>query len=307
MIWRKLGCIYQRESTAGTHWWDSHMMAPTVVEMGSEVLRVYIGGWDSNGISRIAWIDVEANNPMRILDVSTVPALDIGRPGCFDENGVFPGHICRVDDELWLYYTGFQLGSKVRHYNFGGLAISRDGVNFRRVSEAPVLDRSDEGLCVRAGQSVLPENGTFPTVYSAGSDWVETGGKSRPCYDVFYQNSPDGLFYEKAGKCIVRHDPQVEHGLGRPQLVRLDGQRYVFFTRRVLGMKYFSGCARESIATGEWERCDEEIDLIHSKSGFDSEMIYFPSVIQVKRTGRIFLFYSGNDFGKGGLGVAERL
>lgn len=283
------------------------MMAPTVIPLGEGTLRVYVGGWDEHGISRIAWIDVDANDPTRVLRESVIPALDVGRPGCFDENGVFPAHASCVGDEVWLYYTGFQLGHKVRHYNFGGLAISSDGTTFRRASEAPILDRSDEGLCVRAGQSILPENGRFPTVYSAGSDWVETGGKPRPCYDVFYQESLDGRTYQPQGKCIVKHDPTVEHGLGRPQLVRLDGQRYVFYTRRVLGMKYFSGCAREEVSDGRWIRCDEEIDLTHSEEGFDSEMIYFPSVIQVPGSGRVFMFYSGNDFGRGGLGVAERI
>ena len=47
--------------------------------------------------------------------------------------------------KIYLYYTGFQTGVNVPHYNFGGLAISEDGENFKRVSSAPILDRSDEG------------------------------------------------------------------------------------------------------------------------------------------------------------------
>ena len=42
----------------------------------------------------------------------------------FDDNGVFPGHVNLFSNKIFLYYTGFQLGKKVRHYNFGGLAIS---------------------------------------------------------------------------------------------------------------------------------------------------------------------------------------
>ena len=54
-----------------------------------------------------------------------------------------------------MYYTGFQLGHKIRHYNFGGLAISKDGGDtFKRYSQAPIMDRADEGLFVRAGQSI---------------------------------------------------------------------------------------------------------------------------------------------------------
>ena len=41
----------------------------------------------------------------------------------------------------------------------------------------------------------------------------------------------------------------------------------------------------------------------HSTDGFDSDMIYFPNVIETKYG--IYLFYSGNNFGGGGLGVAK--
>lgn len=304
MRWKKLGLVYAHAATTRA-WWHSHTMAPSAVALGADRIRIYVGGWDEFGISRIAWVDVSAHDPLHVLARSEQPALDIGRPGCFDENGVFPAHATRVGDEVRLYYTGFQLGHKVRHYNFGGLAVSTDGERFARVSEAPILDRADEGLCVRAGQSILPDGGGFPTVYSAGSDWVETGGKARPCYDVYFQMSPDGIHYEREGRRIVSHNPAVEHGLGRPQLVRLDGRRYVFYTRRVLGMKYFMGCASEDALSGEWARCDEEIDIAHSADGFDSEMVYFPSVIEIG--GRTFLFYSGNGFGKAGMGVAERI
>jgi len=299
--WKRLGHVFTW--TTPNAWWHSHTMAPSAVDMGDGRIRIYLGCWDAFGLSRIGWIDVASFAPRRVIAICKRPVLDLGRAGTFDENGVFPAHVARVGEEIRLYYTGFQLGHRVRHFNFGGLAIGRDGENFKRVSEVPVLDRADEGLYVRAGLSVLLENGIFHSVYSAGSSWMETGGKQRPCYDVYYQMSKDGIMYSPHGRCILTHDPQVEHGLGRPQVVRIRGQRFVYHTRRVLGMKYYMGCARED-EDGHWKREDDIIGFAHTTSDFDSEMIYFPSVVYVPESDRYLLFYSGNDFGKAGLGVA---
>ncbi len=303
--WEKIGLVYSRKKDPA-NWWFSHTMAPTAIELNSNTIRVYIGCWDKNGISRIGWVDLDSENPLKIKNISKNPILDIGREGCFDENGVFPGHACVIDEKIWLYYTGFQLGDKVRHYNFGGLCKSNNGIDFSRVSEAPILDRADEGLTVRAGQSILKEENIFKTVYSAGSSWVSVGGKKRPCYDVFYQESFDGVSFKKEGKLIIRHDPAKEHGLGRPQLLKLNDDKYIFYTKRTLDMKYYLGCAKYNKDTNNWKRLDKEIDFSHSLNGFDSEMVYFPSVIQLKSNNRIFMFYSGNGFGEMGLGVAER-
>ncbi len=280
-------------------------MAPSAILINPDVIRIYLGCWDANGISRIGYIDVEAGNPQQVVGVSDRPLLDIGDDGCFDENGVFPAHASKVGGCVYLYYTGFQLGHKVPHYNFGGLAVSEDGGNsFRRWGRAPVLDRTEEGLCVRAGQSVFVEDGNFHTCYSAGSEWAQVGGKQRPVYHVYYQSSPDGVTYRPNGRRIVECDPDEEHGLGRPQLIRLGARYYVFYTRRKLDMKYSYGYAvSEDFLT--WKRLDDEPVVEHSESGFDSEMVYFPSVVDAGND--VFMFYSGNGFGRDGLGCARLL
>lgn len=303
----KIGKVYSRESADQNSWWSSHTMAPAALRLNDEIIRVFLGCWDKQGISRIGYVDVLTSDPTEVVAIAEKPALEIGEDGCFDENGVFPGHVANVGDEVWLYYTGFQLGQKVRHYNFGGLAISRNGGRtFERYSKAPVLDRSDEGLMVRAGQSVIKESHSFYSAYSAGNGWMEVSGEQRPIYDVFFQKSKDGKYFDKTGTRIVKCDLHVEHGLGRPQILKLGDEYYVFYTRRIIsGMKYHMGCAK-SVDLKTWKRCDSVLaDIQHGGPGdFDSEMVYFPCVVPVSK-GAGYLFYSGNYFGRDGLGVAS--
>jgi hypothetical protein len=51
-----------------------------------------------------------------------------------------------------------------------------------------------------------------------------------------------------------------------------------------------------------WERLDEQAGISRSESGWDSEMIAYPSVY-VHR-GRRHLLYNGNGFGRSGIGHA---
>ena len=303
----KLGFIFKPDGDLD--WWKSHSMAPSPILIKDGLIRIFMGCWTKDNISRIGYIDIESHNPTKVINISKYPVLDIGRDGCFDENGVFPAHAYSFNDgTVYLYYTGFQLGQKIRHYNFGGLAISRDGGdNFERYSEAPILDRSDEGLFVRAGQSIVrADDDRFHVVYSAGSSWHKCGGELRPVYDVYYQKSEDGISLNKRGKRVLECNLDIEHGLGRPQIVKLGNFFYIFYTRRITeDMRYFIGSAR-STDCSYWERVDSVFDSIEfgSTGSFDSEMIYFPAVIQVSDT-HALLFYSGNYFGRDGIGVLE--
>lgn len=304
---KKRGLIIKVDNQ--TSMWSSHTMAPTPILLDENTIRIFVGGWTKDKISRVWHVDVLKDDPTRVLSVSKHPDLDIGTAGCFDENGVFPAHCYRMSQNIiHLYYTGFQIGHKIRHYNFGGLAISHNnGASFERYSEAPVLDRADEGLFVRAGQSIeRADEGGFHSVYSAGSSWHPCGGELRPVYNVFYQRSRDGIQMNRTGTKIITCDFSVEHGLGRPQIIRLGDHYYVFYTRRVIKeMRYFLGCARSRDCVN-WERVDESFYPVHfgATTEFDSEMIYFPAVIQVSKN-KGYLFYSGNYFGRDGMGLME--
>lgn len=304
MQWEKKGCIYKASHEAA--WWRSHTMAPAAFMLNADTIRVLLGCWDEQGIARIGYLDLAAYDPRTCLGKSSIPLLDLGGAGCFDERGVFPAHVTRLQERVYLYYTGFQRVGPEQFTNFGGLALSDDGgVTFTRISTEPVMGRADEGTFTRSGISVLFQNNVFRAVYSAGNGWVEVAGKQRPTYEVFYQESEDGLCFADRGKRIVAYERRTEHGLGRPQLVAIDGVDYVFYTRRTLDYRrYGMGIAR-SKGPSSWERVDALLSgITHGPEGaFDSHMVYFPCFLDTGR--RRFLFYSGNGYGKEGLGYAE--
>lgn len=296
----KIGLVLNPKNVSNN--WSSHAMAPTgYVDVDSKSISIFVGGWDKNGISRIYKIILDLLDPTNVLHIEDECVLDIGSDGCFDENGVFPGHVSIIDNEVYLSYTGFQIGDKIPHYNFSGLSVLKNGT-FEKLSRAPFLDRHDEGLFVRAGHSFIADKGKYVSVYSSGSTFQFVGNKFRPNYNVYlkFTSGLDRELFASPGQEVVSFS-KGEHGLGRPQIFKLKDCYFILYTSRTLDMKYSIGISY-SVDLTNWTRYYWDIDQYKGNNGFDSEMIYFPSFVRTEENGG-FIFYSGNGFGRDGLGV----
>lgn len=166
MNWNKIGKIditkWVREGGVVSEF----ATLPTPILLNDDVIRIFIGFCDNNTVGRIGYVDVNADNPSEVINVSNRCVLNLGRPGCFDDNGVVPLSVLRVGDLIYLYYVGFQLATKIPYFMFGGLAISSDnGGTFERVSQSPVLDRKNDELFARCGMFVMKEGGVYKMWY----------------------------------------------------------------------------------------------------------------------------------------------
>src|SRR5688572_1156000 len=86
--WHKLGKVYTANSPSG--WARSHAYIPTSILRDEKTIRVFCAFLDENKIGRIGFVDVCSGDPTHVLCVSDSPALDIGKPGAFDDHGVTP-------------------------------------------------------------------------------------------------------------------------------------------------------------------------------------------------------------------------
>ena len=300
MSWRKLGRVY----VAGGErdWQRTHAFCPTVLDVGDR-LRVLCAFLDGERVGRVGFVDVDAADPLRVLAVSERPALDVGVAGTFDDNGVTPLSVVRLGDgRVRLYYVGWQLGVRVRYFLFTGAAESDDdGRTFRRVSEAPVLDRSDGELMVRSSGLVQRDGDGFRMWYAGGSEWVEAAdGTRRPHYALRHLRSADGLTWPDRGEVCL--DPgEDEHGFARPAVVRDGDELRMWVSVRHLSVGYRMGYAvsRDGV---RWERRDAEAGLDVSAQGWDSDAVCLPCIVDAP-AGRL-LFYNGNNYGETGFGVA---
>jgi len=300
MKWIKKGLIYGPD---GRYSWAKHSaLQPTPIFITDDVIRVYVGFRDENGVSRVGFVDVDAKNPSQVLNISAKPVLDIGAPGTFDDNGVVPCAIIEREGKLFLYYAGYQLSFKIRFCAYAGLAISEDcGNSFVRYSKVPILDRTNKELYFRAVHSIFFEDGIWKTWYGAGSEWKEGKTKQLPVYDIRYIESKDGINFGKEGMVCIGIEGEDEHRVGRPYVIK-DGRIYRMFYSIGTESKVFRLGYAESRDGINWVRKDEEIGIDVSESGWDSQMTAYPSLVKYKD--KVYMFYNGNNMGQTGFGYA---
>ena len=300
--WTKKGLVFETARQGVGGWMRHSALTPTPYRLDGEVIRVYAGFRDDDGISRIGYVDVKADNPASIVRVSAEPVLDIGRDGCFDDNGVILGDVIDAPGGLHMFYVGFQRVAKAKFLAFTGLAVSGDGGNhFLRVRETPILDRAPGRSTIGAVHSVMRENGRWHLWYAVGDDWEIIGGRPFPRYHICHVEARDPMAIPCEDQVCLW--PQgSEYRIGRPRVYRLDGGYLMYCTWGNIAGEYFPGVAFSDDGI-TWHRRDQDLGIALSASGWDSRTLCYPALI---RSGdKLLMFYNGNDMGVDGFGVAE--
>jgi predicted GH43/DUF377 family glycosyl hydrolase len=299
MKWDKKGFVFGPDKSLS--WALNSALTPTPLLIENDTIRVYAGFRDVNGVSRIGYVDLDASNPKVIKSVSKKPVLDVGKPGAFDDNGVILGDVIRVGEEVWMYYVGFQMVDKVKFLAFSGLAISKDGgVNFQRYSDAPIMDRSSNGLYIRAIHSVVQEDDRFRVWYAIGNGWQKLQGKFYPKYHIMHIDSFDGVNFDGEGVlCVDVHD--FEYRIGRPRVFKQGNGYCMHYTRGTTRGDYLAGYAESSDGIS-WVRRDSELGISLSENGWDSRHLCYPAIVNAGS--ETYMFYNGNDMGYAGFGYA---
>ena len=305
MRWHKNGLVWAAKDMPA--WARNSALTPTPFLLNEAVVRVYAGFRDADGVSRIGYVDLDANDPTHVLGVSDTPALDVGRAGCFDDNGVILGHVVRVKDEIRMYYVGFQQVRRAKFLAFTGLAISTDdGTTFQRYSEAPILDRTDGATMIHALHSVIPTVTGWRAWVARGDEWLFKGETPFPRYEIWQTESPDGKHFSAEATKVISVEGD-EYRIGRPSVFeRPDGTYGMFYTRGFASSGRYDAGLAYSPDGQNWTRVDADIGLTTGGGEeFDALHLCYPRVFSA--AGRQWAVYNGNNMGAEGFGLAELL
>jgi hypothetical protein len=297
-IWHREGRIIDPDAVRGT-WIGTHAALPVLLAAGTRH-RLYFSSRDEQSRSRIGWADLGGDGSQTPQRFSARAVLEPGALGTFDDAGVTSSCAVEYRDRVYLYYTGWSLGTSVPFYLNIGVAVSDDGESFHRLSRAPLLERTDAEPFLTASPWILVENAIWRMWYVCGTGWTRTSEGPRHNYHIRYAESPDGLVWRRTGAVAIDYGGPDEYAFGRPCVVR-DGSRYrMWYSSR--GRSYRIGYA-ESADGIKWRRMDDRAGIDVAASGWDSEMITYPCVVPVAGVWR--MFYNGNGYGRTGIGVAS--
>ncbi len=299
MKWEKKGLIF--EVRKQNEWMDNSALQPTPILIDDKI-RVFCGFRDKGGVGRVGYVDLDAGNPSKVLTVSKTPCLDIGKPGCFDDNGVVPCAVTPVGDELYLFYAGYNIGYHVRMTIFCGLAVSRNnGETFERASNVPIMERTNNEFLFRVIHTAMKKEDGWMLYYGAGNHFLQGKKKTLPVYEIQLLEVPDLSDLREEGYKVICNEKN-EYRVGRPYVVK-DGEIWrMFFGGGTEDIIYQLAYA-ESYDGKKWTRMDEKLNLKCSDIGWDSEMMAYPAFIRYKE--KAYLFYNGNNYGYEGFGYAE--
>jgi hypothetical protein len=300
MSWQKLGRVHVPD---GSQWWArSYASFPTADALDDGRIRIYFTALDEKQDGRVGSLDVDADDPLRIVAMPGQPLLDIGGLGEFDDCGANAFGIASAGPRKYLYYQGWQRAAKVPFLIFSGVAVSDDGgASFRKLAPIPALDRTSSEPYLRGAPFVMPDEGRFRMWYVSGTGWSIRDGVPRYRLVVRVTTSDDGLRWD--GESVLCVEPEGdEYAIGRPCVVR-DGDLYrMWYSIRSFGNPYRIGYA-ESADGLSWTRRDSAAGIERSASGWDSEMICYAYVVDAGK--HRYLFFNGNQHGSTGFGVAR--
>jgi len=303
MQWQKYGLLYNAAEYKDAEWRANSALTPQPFQLDAETIRVFCGFRDQQGISRIGFVDVAANEPKKILRVSDRPVLDLGRDGCFDDNGLIMGDVVRTPDGVYLFYVGFQLVEKAKFMAFSGVAVSHDNCEtFERLSESPILDRAPEQAFIGAIHSAHYENGLWRLWFAQGNGWEIIDDIPYPQYHIRYVETSNLLDIPRLSSlCVDCEFP--DYRIGRPKVYRLNDNTYLMIaTKGSIGGRYFPALFRSKDGV-KWEETQESLGIDLSPSGWDSETLCYPALIPGKE--KTWMFYNGNRMGVDGFGLAS--
>ena len=306
MRWVKKGLIFEVDRQS--EWMSHHACVPVADRVSEDVLRIYFGPRDTRGRTRTTFIEVQADNPSKVLRVHDRPVFDLGRLGAFDDSGVMPSCIVNHAGRKYLFYIGWSPAVTVPYRNAVGLAVSDDGgLTFERVFEGPIVDRTRDEPFFTASPFALIENGVWKLWYASSTGFVVVDGKPEPVYQIMYAESTDGAEWRRSGEACI---PYVHEGEAnaRPCVLKDRGVYRMWYCwrgsrgyRTDRAQSYRLGYA-ESADGIRWTRMDDRVGIDRSETGWDSQMMEYPFIYEHK--GRKHMLYNGNGFGESGFGWA---
>jgi hypothetical protein len=304
--WRREGLILAPPNDEA--WWRTHAQVPTVLPLSDRLWRIYFGARGNQPRSRILCVDVDPGNGFRVLCLHSKPVLEPGRAGTFDCDGVAPCSALSVGGCVYLYYNGNHLRADVPYQMGIGLAVSEDGLHFRRFSDGPVLSSGPRDPFSVASPCVRKSPNGFEMWYVSFLEWQAVDGTLEPIYTLRHTRSSDGVIWNLNTELALDFEDSSVAGLARPWVTGDGSRRRLWFSSR--GAREFRKAGptayRLRCAVGDG-RCQETEDLRFENpplpGDWDSWMQAYGCFSALGDD--LIMLYNGDDFGRGGFGYAR--
>ena len=308
--WRREGLLL---AARPDHPLINRTYVPTVLPLGDDLWRIYFAGCDRDNLSRVLAVDVDPTRHMQVVAEHFEPLLELGQIGAFDFSGTIPSCALRVQDQVWLYYFGAHLRKEVRAGTAIGLAVSDDGLTFRRAYEGPVLGPGPLDPFLTASPCVVAGAGGYRMWYVSGMPWIraQAGVQLDPTCGIRMALSADGRLWSPDTMAVIDPLEPRAVGLARPWIADSPDGLQLWYSRR--GSDYREGGespyrmahVRIDAASGRVTGTPLAVHFENppQPGDFDDWMQAYSCVLPSGPD--LIMLYNGNGFGRTGIGWAR--
>ncbi|MBX3486367.1 MAG: hypothetical protein KF798_00480 [Candidatus Paracaedibacteraceae bacterium] len=299
MNWKKLGLVFKPEGQY--EWMQNYASMPSALKLNGDLYRFYFSTRDSNQKAQVGFVEIDVRSPQDILRISAEPVLEIGYPGYFDDSGVYAGNILVEENgQLRMYYSGRNNGQPPLYYMSIGLAnCSIDAPKFTKQYAYPIIARNAVNPWMVSTPCVVKKDNKYHMFYISGKGWDSALVKS--FYDIKYAWSIDGLAWNFELDPILELR-QGENNIAAPSVVEWKNGYLMFFSYVEPPAHYQIGVAFSSDLNC-WQRLENPKGLELGPENWDSESMAYPHAFI--HNSELYLLYSGNKNGLGGMGLAK--
>jgi hypothetical protein len=298
--WKKLGQIYTLKESGRHPKLISHASNPLPVQLEGDIYRIFFSGRDESNRSSVGAVDIDLIN-RKVVNEHYFPFFEFGPEGSFFADGVSIGNCYEVNGVRYMLFMGWQNAIKGRHWrgDIGRLIVTPEAT-LKLDSSMPFMGcDSIDPISLSYPWVHMTSSGEFDMWYGSTLAW--DAGNGEMLHVIQHAHSDDGHHWRRSG-LSVPYEIGYAQAFSRPTVVKAGGIYEMWFSYRSgSGEKY-----RIGYATSEdgliWDLKLDGAGISVSSDGWDSEMIEYPFVLD--HSGRRYMFYNGNQYGKTGFGLA---
>jgi hypothetical protein len=298
--WEKLGRLYAPKISGQHPKLLTHAANPLPLHMTGDVFRIFFSGRDDQNRSSVGAVDVDIVQ-LKVITEHHAPFFEHGPVGSFYSDGVSIGNCYAADDSRYVLFMGWQ--SSLRGHWRGDIG---------RLIVTPEVALKLEGEDLFMGSDLTdPISLSYPWVQPSseggfnmwyGSTLTWDAGNGEMLHVIHHASSHDGHQWHRSGLAVPFELGRAQ-AFSRPTVVQnKKGDFEMWFSYRSgSGDKYCIGYATSENGVS-WKLDLDNAGIAVSDSGWDSEMIEYPSVFD--HAGSRYMLYNGNGFGETGFGLA---
>lgn len=283
----------------------SHAQLPTPFKISEDTIKIYFASRNSEQFSSVYSVNFTIRNNKSYFDFksfSKMPHISPGPVGSFDEHGVYPSTIVKIDDVFFMYYIGWNRGyTSPLFYSSIGLAKSEDGSNFTKMFAGPVLARNKHEPFLVTSPFIEIVKEKFRLYFVSGIEWLVSREKIDSRYDIKMIESESMEEWNSANReCVIPLQPG-ETNIARPWVHTFDdNQKFLYFSYMRSNVRGYRLGVAIWTKDGDWKRLNDEIKTVGLN---DDVPLCYPAIASIQD--RTFMFINGESYGKTGFYVLE--